>query len=203
MVKVAIAPSHTAAGAGCVVTVMTGEVVTVKLVALIAVLPATVTVITPVVAPAGTVVVMDVAVLDVDVASVPLNRTVLLPGVALKFVPVMVTVVPIGPVVGVKKVMVGSVGAPTVKSVALCTVTQFTVTEIFPVIVPAGTVVVMLVAVLAVTVAVWLLKNFTTLLAGVVLKFVPVMVTDVPIGPETGENEVMVGDGIAVPILSF
>jgi hypothetical protein len=31
------------------------------------------------------------------------------------------------------------------------------------------------------------------LVAAVVLKFVPVMVTDVPMGPEVGEKEVIVG----------
>ena len=65
-----------------------------KSAALVAVLPATVTVIFPVVAPAGTVVVIDVAVLPVTTAVVPLKATVLFEGVVSKFVPVMVTVVP-------------------------------------------------------------------------------------------------------------
>ena len=38
---------------------------------------------------------------------------------------------------------------------------------------------------------------------GVELKFVPVIVTSVPIGPVSGVKEVMVGAGIAVPRLSF
>ena len=67
---------------------------------------------------------------------------------------------------------------------------------------PVGTVTVRLVEVLAVTVAVLLLKNFTTLFAGVVLKLVPVIVTDVPMGPDAGENAVMVGEGVA-PSESF
>ena len=127
----------------------------------------------------------------------------LLVGVELKFVPVNVTTVPTGPLDGVKLVMVGNPAAPTIKFVALCTVIQFTVTSIFPVVVPEGTVVVMSVAVLAVTIAVLLLKNFTMLLAGVVLKFVPVMVTGVPIGPEAGEKEMIVGAGGTVPGISF
>ena len=69
--------------------------------------PPTVTDITPVVAPAGTVVVILVAVLAVTNAVVPLNITMLLAGVVLKFVPVMVTTVPMGPLVGLKEVMVG------------------------------------------------------------------------------------------------
>ncbi len=176
-------------------------VVTVKSSSLAAMLPPTVTVILPVLAPAGTEVVMLVAVLAVTVAVVPLNCTVLLAGVVLKFVPVIVTVVPTGPLEGVNEVMVGSAAAVTTKSSALVTVVQFTVTDILPVLAPAGTEVVMLVAVLAVTVAVMLLKNLTPLFAGVALKPVPVMVTVVPTGPVAGVNEVM--DGLAVPCLSF
>jgi hypothetical protein len=85
--------------------------VTIKSLVLVAVFPETVTVIFPVVAPDGTVQVMDVAVLAVTMAVVPLNCTVLLLGIALKFVPVMVTVVPTGPEAGVKEVMVGGVEA--------------------------------------------------------------------------------------------
>ena len=40
--------------------------------------------------------------------------------------------------------------------------------------------------------------NQTTLFATMVLKFVPVIVTDVPIGPEVGEKDVIVG--IILPI---
>ena len=75
----------------------------------------------------------------------------LLAGVMLKFVPVMVTVVPTGPLAGVNDVMVG--GAVTVKLVALVAVLPATVTVIAPVVAPVGTVTVMLVAVLTVTVA--------------------------------------------------
>ena len=126
----------------------------------------------------------------------------LLAGVALKFVPVIATVVPMGPLVGAKEMMAGT-GTPIVKSVALRTVTQFVVTDILPVIVPAGTVVVILVAVLAVTVAVLLLKNITELFAGIVLKFVPEIVIDVPIDPEEGVNEAIVmGEILAIVLRS-
>jgi hypothetical protein len=172
--------------------------VMVKSVALVAVLPATVTVIFPVVAPAGTDVVMLVAVLAVAVAVVPLKRTVLFAGVVLKFVPVIVTVVPSGPEAGVKLVIVGSDGVVTVKSVALVAVLPATVTVILPVVAPAGTVVVMDVVVLAVAVAVVPL-NLTVLLAGVALKFVPVIVTVVPVTPDVGVKEVIVGD---VPVVT-
>ena len=106
-------------------------VVTVKSVALVAVLPPMVTVIFPVVAPAGTVVVIPVVVLAVTTAEVPLNFTALFAGVALKFVPVIVTAVVTGPLVGVKPVIVGNDGVLTVKSVALVAVFPPTVTVIF------------------------------------------------------------------------
>lgn len=63
-----------------------------------------------------------------------------------------------------------------------------------PVMAPTGTVVVILVAVLAVTTASSPLKSMK-LLAGVVLKLVPEIVTTVPASPFAGENEVMVGAG--------
>jgi hypothetical protein len=71
----------------------------------------------------GTVVVMLVAVLAVATAVVPLNLTILFAGVVLKLVPVIVTVVPITPEVGVNEVMLGTgVGTVTVKFVALVAV---------------------------------------------------------------------------------
>lgn len=169
-----------------------GTIVTVKSATLVAVLPTTVTVIFPVVAPEGTDVVMLVAVLAITPAVVPLNLTVLLAGTVLKFVPVMVTVLPIGPLDGVKLVMVGGKRAVTVKSATLVAVLPPTVTEIFPVVAPEGTDVVMLVAVLVITLATIPL-NLTVLLFGVVLKFVPVIVTALPTGPLNGVKLVMVG----------
>src|SRR5687767_11632418 len=66
----------------------------------------------PVVAPVGTVVVIEVEELANTTAIVPLKLTVLLAGVVLKLVPVIVTVVPTGPDAGVKAVMVGRSTAP-------------------------------------------------------------------------------------------
>ena len=190
-VMVTVVPTGPAAGVNEVI--VGSGAVTVKLVALVAVFPATVTVIAPVVAPAGTVVVKDVAVLAVTIDVVPLNATVLLAAVVLKFVPVMVTVVPTGPEAGVKVVMVGS-GAVTVKSEVVCTVIQlFTVTEIFPVVAPDGTVAVILEAVAAVTLATVPLK-LTTLLVGEGSKFVPLMITAVPTAPEGGVKPLMEGE---------
>jgi hypothetical protein len=89
--------------------------VTVKFVVDVAVTPPTATVIAPVAAPVGTVVTIEVAVgVPVIVAVVPLNFTVLLAAVVLKFVPVIVTVAPTAPLAGVKLVIVGSVALLTV-----------------------------------------------------------------------------------------
>jgi hypothetical protein len=154
---------------------------TVKADELVAVRDPTVTEIVPVVAPAGTEVVMLVVVEAVTVALTPLKLTVLLPGVVLKLVPLMVTDVPAGPLAGENPDIAGG----TVKLDELVAVSKFTVTEMVPVVAPAGTVVVMLVAVEAVTTAGTPLK-LTVLLPGVALKFVPVMVTVVPGNPLVG-----------------
>lgn len=73
VVKVAVCPTQAIKSEGWVVMVMMGLAVTVKLVALVAVFPATVTVIRPVVAPAGTEAVIEVVVLAVTTAGMPLN----------------------------------------------------------------------------------------------------------------------------------
>lgn len=87
--------------------------------------------------------------------------------------------------------MVLPVGTYTKSSVEVA-VWEPACTVILPVLAPAGTFTVRLVAVAAVTVAAVLL-NFTVLLAAVVEKLVPVRVTLVPTVPEVGENPVMVG----------
>ncbi len=185
-------PSGPIAGVKVVMVGGGGAVMT-KSVELVAVFVPTLTVITPVVAPAGTVVVILVEVLDDTEVTVPLNRTVLSEGVGLKFVPVITTVFPANPLVGLKLVMVGG-GNVTTKLVALVAVLLPTFTVITPVVAPAGTVVSILVAVLAVTVA-RVPLNRTSLSPGLVLKFVPVIVTGVPTNPLVGVKLVMVGGG--------
>jgi len=69
-----------------------------------------VTLIGPVVAPAGTVVVRLFAVAAVTAAVVPLNFTVLALGVRLKFCPWIVTVVPGPPCVGLKPRIASALG---------------------------------------------------------------------------------------------
>ena len=78
--------------------------VTVKLAALVAVPSSVVTVMGPLVAPTGTVVVTVPELLTVNVAGVPSNETAVAP---VKFVPVIVTPVPTAPVAGAKEVMAG------------------------------------------------------------------------------------------------
>ena len=84
-----------------------GVVPTLKLTPLLAV-PPTVTTTLPEVAPVGTSATILVAVQLLGVAVVPLKRTVLLPCVAPKFDPLMVTEVPTAPEVGDRLVIVGA-----------------------------------------------------------------------------------------------
>ena len=71
------------------------------------------------------------------VALVPLKVTAVAP---VKFVPVIATVVPTGPLAGVKLVMVGALAVVTVNAVALVAVPPGVVTLIGPLVAPAGTV---------------------------------------------------------------
>jgi len=116
--------------------------VTVKLFALVAMPAVAVTLIFPVVAPEGTVAVIWVGLFRVKAALVPLNVTAEAPP---KLVPVMTTEVPIGPDAGEKPVIVVVVPEPTTKSEVLLAVPPEVVTEILPVVAPAGTAAVILV----------------------------------------------------------
>jgi hypothetical protein len=157
------------------------------------VVPLLVTEMFPVVAPVGTDVVIEVAVEDPTTADVPLKLTV----GELKFVPVIVTAVPTAPLVGVKLVIVGC-GSVTVKLFAEVKVVVPLTTVILPVVAPFGTVVVMLVAVDAVTVAAVPLKETVG-----DAKLVPVTVTVDPTIPLDGEKPVSVGVGGGVlPLLT-
>jgi len=88
----------------------------------------------------------------------------------------------------------------TVKFAALAIVPPGVVTEIFPVVAPVGTVAVICVAEFTVNDVALVVLNFTALVVKfapltVPLKFVPVIVTDVPTGPKMGVNELIVGAG--------
>ena len=171
--------------------------VTVKFTPLL-ITPPTVTRTFPVVAPAGTGATMLVAVQLVGVAVVPLNLTVLVPCVAPKLAPVIVTELPVKPDVGFRPVILGP-GEVTVKLTPLLA-TPPTVTATFPVVAPAGTGTTMLVAVQLVGVAAIPL-NVTVLVPCETPRLVPVIVTDEPIAPDVGFMEVIAGGEVTLPDL--
>jgi hypothetical protein len=171
------------------VIVGTPVLVTVNLWELQAVPPGVVTQIFPVVAPLGTVAVIwvDETTLNV-VEETPLNFTLVVP---VKFVPMMVTDVPTGPLVGVNEVIVGLAAVVvTVKLWELQSVPPGVVTQIFPVVAPLGTVAVIWVDEPPEKVVADVPPNVTAVAP---VRVVPVIVTIVPIGPEVGVNEVIVG----------
>ena len=157
--------------------------VTVKGTPLLATLT-TVTTTLPVEAPLGTGTTMLAAVQVVGVAVVPLNVTVLLPLVAPKPLPEMVTEVPMIPEAADKPVMFGV----TVKDTLLLG-TLATVSTTLPVVAALGTVTTTEPAVQVVTVAAVPLK--VTL--PVDPKLEPEMVTVVPTVPDAGDRPVMLG----------
>src|SRR5215467_5339635 len=175
--------------------VMLGATVTAKLTPLLA-SPPTVTTTLPVVAPAGTGATMLVADQLVGVAVVPLNFTVLVPCVAPKLLPAIVTEVATGPLVGDRLVMLGA--TVTVKLTPLLARPP-TVTTTLPVVAPDGTGTTMLVADQLVGVAVVPL-NVTVLVPWVAPKFVPVIVTEVATGPLVGDRLVMLGASVTVKL---
>ena len=162
-----------------------------KLDALAAVPAGVVTEIPPVLAPFGTVAEMLVADVTVKVALLLPNFTAVVP---VKFVPAIVTTVPTRPLPGVKPVIVG--GATIVKELALVAVPLGVVTMIGPVVAFAGTVAVICDADLTLNDALTPLK--VTLVAPE--KFVPLMVTDVPVLPLVGVKLEIVGAGPAVTV---
>ncbi len=189
-----LVPTGPAAGVKLVmVGGLGGVAVTVKAPGLVAVPAAVVTLTDPVVAPAGTVVWMVVSEITEKAALTPLNFTAVAP---VKFVPLICTLVPTGPVAGVKLVMVGGFGgvAVTVKAPGLVAVPAPVVTLTDPVVAPAGTVVWMVVSEVREKAALTPL-NFTAVAP---VKFVPLICTLVPTGPVAGVKLVMVG-GSSVP----
>src|SRR5438034_1248624 len=103
--------------------------VTVKLLELVAVPPGVVTLMGPVVAPLGTVAEIEVEEVTEKLALVPLKVTAVAP---VKFVPLIVTVNPTCPLVGVKLVIVGGL-ATTVNELGLVAVPWGVVTLSGPV----------------------------------------------------------------------
>ena len=161
---------------------------------LVAVPPEVVTLIGPVVAPLGTVAVIEVAEPAVKLALTPLKRTAVAP---LKLVPLIVTVVPTGPLAGEKLVIVGAL-AVTTKPLALVAVPPGVVTRIRPVVAPAGTSARIEVAESTMKPALTALK----VTAVTPTKPVPLIVTIVPTGPLAGVKPVMLGAALNVTVLS-
>ena len=115
--------------------VIPGPDVTVKTIEL-ADTPPTVTTTIPVDAPVGTVTTMAAEDQLVGDAGVPLNVTVLVPCIAPRFEPAIVTDAPTGPIGGLRLVITGA--KETMKGTALLEVLP-TVTTKFPVVAPLGT----------------------------------------------------------------
>ena len=163
--------------------------VTVKLLVLVAVPPAVVTLTGPVVAVAGTIAWIDASERTLKVALVPLKVTAVAP---VRFEPLMVTVLPAGPLAGVKLEIAG--GTKTVKAPELCAVPPGVATLTGPLEAPTGTVAWMTES--ETTVKLALAPLNATLVAPV--KFAPLIVTDVPTGPLAGAKPAMVGGLITV-----
>lgn len=176
--------------------VIVGAPTTVKLVELVAVPPVVVTEIEPVVAPTGTTAEIWVGDTTVTtVADTPLKATVGVIVVALiKLVPLIVTVVPTEPDVGLKLATLGT--GTTVKLPALVAVPPLVVAVTVPVCAPAGTMAVTWLEETTVTVdAATPPKSMVGLAVFVLVRLAPLIVTVVPIGPVTGVNEAMLGAG--------
>src|SRR5437867_7913691 len=145
----------------------------------------------PVVAPGGTAASIAVTEVMVNAALTPLNRTAV---ASVKLEPLIVTLVPTGPLAGVKPVIDGGL---IVNTLALVAVPPGVVTVIDPVVAPAGTVAWIAVAEFTVKLAFTLLKRT----AVVPVKLVPLMLTPVPTGPLAGVKLVIDGGLIVNAVL--
>src|SRR5437588_3317628 len=159
---------------------------TVKEAALVAVAPEVVTVMVPLVAPAGTLVVRELSEPTVKVAVIPLKATLVVP---VKPEPVRVTGAPTGPPAGAKLARVRGAGGVTAKAVGLEALPPGLVTVMAPLVAPAGTLAVTEVSEPTVKVAVIPLK--ATLVVPV--KPEPVRVTGAPGVPLAGPKLVTAG----------
>jgi hypothetical protein len=159
---------------------------------LVAVPAGVVTVMRPVLAPLGTVALINVSEATENVGAVtPLNVTLLAPA---KCVPVIDTLVPTGPLVGANDEIVGAAGGVvvTVKAIVLVPVPPLVVTAIGPVVAPLGTVA--LIAVSEATENVVAITPLKVILLAPV-KPVPTIDTFVPTAPLVGVNDEIVGVG--------
>lgn len=164
---------------------MLGGGITVKLEPLLWAPPEVVTTTFPVVAPAGAVAVMLLALQALIVAAVPLNVTV--PCDVPKFDPAMTTADPTAPVFGVRLLMLG-----VTVNVTPLLAWPLTVTMTLPVVAPAGTGTVIELALQLVGVADVPLK-VTELVPWDAPKFEPAMTTEDPTAPVLGVRLLMLG----------
>src|SRR6185436_18372171 len=136
---------------------------------------------------------IDVALqLVIEVASVPLNVTVLEPCVAPKFVPVITTEEPTGPAVGDSDVIAGA--GVTANGEPLLATPAVTTTS--PVVAPTGITATIDVALQLVMEVARVPLNVTLLEFCVAPKLVPVIVTELPTGPDVGDSDVIDGAGV-------
>jgi hypothetical protein len=142
---------------------------------------------------------MLVSVQLVGLAATPLKVTVLVPGAAPKFVPLIVTGPPIGPIVVDNAEIVGGCVTVNITPLLNCPPTD-TVTG--PLVTPDGTVAMMLVGVQLVEEAEVPL-NEIVLVPGVAPKFVPLIVTGLPTPLAAGDSEEIVGGGITVNVAAL
>jgi hypothetical protein len=153
--------------------------------------PPTVTTTSPVLAPDGTGVTIEVAVQLAGAAVVPLKVTVLVPWLEPKFEPAIVTDAPTGADVGETLLMIGF--TRTVNALPALGIPPTVITTA-PVVAPAGTGVTIEAALQLVGVAAVPL-NVTELAPWVAPKFEPVIVTDAPAAADAGTMLVIVGVG--------
>jgi hypothetical protein len=133
----------------------------------------------PVVAPAGTVVTIDVLLQLLTAATIPLNFTVLVPCVAPKLEPPIVTEVPTGPELGLR---VESTGTSITVNATPLLVPADVVTTTLPVVAPPGTTAVIELEFQLLTTA-DIPLNVTALLPCVAPKFAPLIVITDPTVP--------------------
>lgn len=158
--------------------------VTVKLVALVAVAVGVITLIRPVVAPAGTPNTSEVALTALKVGTAtPFRVTEVAPS---RLVPVTVTVAPGPP----EAVIAEIVGVATVNALTTPLTPVGVVTVTLPAVMPAGTSAEMLVALITENAVAGTPLKLTAVAP---VKFVPVMVTAVPTGKTVGDSAVTVG----------
>lgn len=149
----------------------------------------------PVVAPAGTWVVICVDVSTLMGASMPLKVTLIAPN---KEVPLTTTFLPTSPERGVNFVIVGGGVVATVNGSLLVAVPPGPVTWTYPFVAPGGTEVMIFVDVSLLTTAETPSK-LTPVGPKALIRLVPVMVTLVPTYPDFGLIFLMTGGGVGIP----